>query len=228
MTLRAISQSPSLLPRPSQESRPHLRVLKGWRVQRQLPAATIEIALTTPDEPRSVLDIAPLDLPEAIPAPKPTPEWVRRPLRFRNYPPQPKRHYKPLPLPLQAFRAWHAEQFHQGAWRDERAAALLGLVKALPCDGVLYSGHWRLELVWLRKGYPHYRLYFRSYFYGKLDVPIEWGKSVKDARDLARLQQELARFLVGCGFCAETSALVEGDARTPSNAPKRALHRLFE
>jgi hypothetical protein len=192
-----------------------------YHVQRRLPITkTIPISLPAPQEP----------LLQAIPGAAPRrvkPEWTQQPLRFKNFPPQPRRNHRPLPLWLLWAQDQLSQQFQQGAWRDERAEALLPLVKALPCDGAVYSRDWRLELVWLKRGYPHYRLYFRSYVFGKVDLPAVWGKNIKAARDLDRLQRDLAAYLVGCGFTAHNSHPVDGDARTRPNATKRSIHRLF-
>lgn len=152
----------------------------------------------------------------------PKPKQMRLP-----YCPPIRRHYRPLPLGLCVLRQWLDEQFKAGAWRDERALELLPLIERLPIDGALHSAWWRLELVDLGRGYPHYRLYFRRWFFGKVTLPIEYGRPLSEARDRETIQRNLAVYLTGCGWTPRNTAPFEGDARTPFNAYTRSLYSLF-
>lgn len=164
---------------------------------------------------------------------RPLSVWVQRKLTFRNDPPL-RRSKKGIskdptpPLWMHAAREWTVSCFQRGEGRTAEALALLFLIRLMRADCVLYCKNWRLELVWLGEGYPHYRLYWKRYLYGVEDIPVNWGKELLSSPKLRPTQNDLAAYLVICGFRAETTTFVAWDARTPINASKDDLPRLFE
>lgn len=149
-------------------------------------------------------------------------------LKFRNFPPPPKRRAKPLPVCVPLVRQWITERFRRREGWTSQALALLFLVRAMRPDDVLYCDALRLELVWLGRGYPHYRLYWRKHLYGVVDVTVDWDQPLTAAQSLPRIQENVAVCLSICGFTPSTTTFVKGDARTPVGGRKRELHKLFK
>jgi hypothetical protein len=147
--------------------------------------------------------------------------WTQKSLRFRNFPPSQRRD-KPLPLWIIAAREWLAERFHNGTGSIAEMIALMPHLQKMRVDDCLLNGQWRLELVWLGRGAPQFRLYWRTHLFGVAYINnVKWGEGLIGSLPFERVQQEMARYLVRCGWTAAGTALVVGKARTPTDEPRK-------
>lgn len=163
--------------------------------------------------------------------------------------PIPKRASERLPRLARLARAWASQMVECGMWNDERAARILPTIQSMRLDDALYWRDWRLELVWLNKGYPHYRLYWlkrRHYVFGQADirldnsegielngkgeieVKIRYGADIQRSPQLRVVQRRLAAYCVACGAAPDDMVLVKGDARTKLCADTSRVYRLFK
>lgn len=199
-----------------------------------MPAPVIALWQTR-RPPLFPLPAAPTRLRAVFAAQPPRPRRTAPPLTWRqkslkNVPPA-RRTRKPFPPGLHAARVYLSERYHAGDGRGAEAKRLAAVLAQMTQDSVIFNGDWRLELVWLAEGYPHYRLYWQSYCVGGVDIPVDWhdGKTIADCPLLPRLQADLAAYLIGCGFQADLAARTHilGGAQTPHTARKRGLYDLL-
>jgi hypothetical protein len=171
------------------------------------------------------------DYIEVTPAPTVDADVLRQTV-LKDVPPPPKRREKRLSLALSAFRDQLSDRYHAGAWMGAEATALAKVIRLMTYDSVIYSGDWSLELLDIAKGYPYYKLAYGALVFGIVDIPVDWrhGQTIAAYADLPRLQAELARYLIGCGFTADMArkTLTAGAAITPYEASKRGLYRLLK
>lgn len=107
------------------------------------------------------------------------------------------------------------EDVEKIAPHDERVARLIPLLRWMRYDDVLVCGDWRLELLYLERGFPHFRLYFQSRVLGVADVFSD-SPDLSNSRQLPVVQHTLATHLVACGWRAEAVQKREGEAITLS------------
>lgn len=164
-----------------------------------------------------------------------------------SLPKMPKQAADALPVHM-ALRRACATRFVEAGWLSI-SARVLPLVADMRLDDVLYfGGVWRVELVWLNSGYPHYRLYWmpkRHHVFGIADIHLDSAEGVKVKSDgsievkvlygaeigraprLKAVQSHLAAYLAVFGATPENTKLVRGVAWTPLNADTSRQYRLF-
>lgn len=146
-----------------------------------------------------------------------------------------------LPVHMALKRAC-VTRFVESGWISI-GAAILPVVQRLRLDDVLYfnRGTWRVELVCLASGYPHYRLYWmpkRHYLFGLADIRLDNAEKsfekVRYASDIGRspqlfsVQRHLAAYVAAFGATPDDVVLVKGDARTKLDADTSRVYRLFK
>jgi hypothetical protein len=146
-----------------------------------------------------------------------------------------------LPVHMALKRAC-VTRFVESGWLSI-GASILPAIQRLRLDDTLYfgGGTWRVELVCLASGYPHYRLYWmpkRHYLFGLADIRLDNAeKSVRKvlyASDIGRsphlrtVQQHLAAYIAAFGAAPDDVVLVKGDARTKLCADTSRVYRLFK
>lgn len=154
-----------------------------------------------------------------------------------------------LPVHMALKRAC-VTRFVESGWISI-GAAILPAIQRLRLDDTLYfnRGTWRVELCWLNKGYPHYRLYWmpkRHYLFGladirldnaegvglnsegEIEVRVRCGADIGRAPRLKDVQLHLAAYCAAFGATPETLVLVKGDARTKLDADTSRVYRLFK
>lgn len=86
-------------------------------------------------------------------------------------------------------------------------------------DVLVFNSNWRLKFLYLESGWPHFRLSYRGRVVGIVDVR---GESER-----ARVNRMLAVYMVCLGVTPERCHVIRSGARTPTNATKKGLPRLF-
>lgn len=135
----------------------------------------------------------------------------------------PKTDASALPVHMALKRAC-VTRFVESGWLSI-GASILPVVQRMKLDDVLYFNDmtWRLERVWLNKGYPHFRLYWmpkKHYVFGIADM--------RSDTQLPTVQQHVAAYIAAFGAAASDLKLVEGVAWTPLNADTSRQYRLFK
>lgn len=103
---------------------------------------------------------------------------------------------------------------------DRTAADVERLIGKLCYDDALvFRRYWRLEYLYLERGFPHYRLYRQGMIVGVVDI--------RAPTVLSGIQRRLGMYLAGCGCTKGNGHICIGGALTPLDAPKRDLPRLF-
>jgi len=102
---------------------------------------------------------------------------------------------------------------------DDVAREVERAIRRLAYDDALVRRGWRLEYVRLSYGLSHFRLYRGSRLVGIVDVR---SRSV-----LPRVHHNLAAYLAGLGFTARNTRLVTFGAKTPLDAKKHRMPKLF-
>jgi hypothetical protein len=156
-------------------------------------------------------------------------------------PPVPKADASALPVHMALKRAC-VTRFVESGWLSI-GTSILPAIQRLRLDDTLYfnRGTWRIELVCLASGYPHYRLYWmpkRHYLFGLADIRLDNAEKsiekVRYASDIGRsphlklVQRHLAAYVAAFGAVESDLVLVKGDARTPLNADTSRVKRLFK
>lgn len=103
---------------------------------------------------------------------------------------------------------------------DSTARDLYGLIRRMVYDDALVRRGWRVEYLYLSKGFPHYRLYHGGALVGLVHV--------RSPHRLDETQRQLAAYLAGVGFTRANTSLREYGARTPQAAHRRDVPCLFK
>jgi hypothetical protein len=121
-------------------------------------------------------------------------------------------------------------QSHVLAWdvNTPAAACLLPLVQKLFVDDVLLSKPWRVELVRMGEGWPHYRLYRAARLVGIADIPVADDMLIRTYKGLADIQRKLCLCLALAGFTPFNSFVYTGEAKTVIGMAKKDLPYLFQ
>jgi hypothetical protein len=110
---------------------------------------------------------------------------------------------------------------------EGEAEDLMPLVQRLFLDDMLLAKPWRLELVRMGEGFPHYRLYHRARLAGIVDIPVIEDYLIATYAGLERLQWKLCLCLAVAGVRRDAAFVYEGEAQTPIEASKKDLPYLF-
>jgi hypothetical protein len=110
---------------------------------------------------------------------------------------------------------------------DPRTRRMVWLLRRMCYDDALVCGEWRVELLYLNKGQPHFRLYYRGYTFGIVSIATSHA-DLGAARTLEAQRHLLAAYLVGWGLQSHAVALVEFGALTRYNANSDHQYRLFD
>jgi hypothetical protein len=106
---------------------------------------------------------------------------------------------------------------------DMNTRALLRLIERMVLDDALVKRNYRVERLKLTEGREHLRVIARQnkqeWLVGLVDIATE--------RDRASVYHDLALWLSQMGFRPENTRLVLFGAKTPLDAPKQRLPRLF-
>lgn len=164
--------------------------------------------------------------PAPAPAPKARGKARTRWLKRLNVPPR-NRRSPHVPHGWEGVRQWIQRAYETGQGECVAGIYFLYLLPQMRPDSVLYSRDWRLELVFLKKGRPHYRLYWRRVLVGVVDIPVEDEMAIASYPKLRTLHSKLAAYLICCGFTRHNTTLVEGLASTPPQTRKKGAKRLF-
>lgn len=109
----------------------------------------------------------------------------------------------------------------------EQAEDLMGLVIQMRMDDAIVCDDWRLELVRMGEGWPHYRLYRGGLLAGIVDIPVVEDYHIAAYEGLEALQWKLCVCMAVAGIRRERAFLYAGEAATPIEASKRDLPYLF-
>jgi hypothetical protein len=144
--------------------------------------------------------------------------------------------------PVMALKRACVTRFVESGWLSI-GTSIVPAIQRLRLDDTLYfnGGLWRVELVCLASGYPHYRVYWmpkRHYLFGLADIRLDNAEKsfekVRYASDIGRspqlklVQRHLAAYVAAFGAAPDDLVLVKGDARTPLNADTSRVYRLFK
>jgi hypothetical protein len=109
---------------------------------------------------------------------------------------------------------------------DPRVEPLVELLHRMRYDDALICGQWRLELLYLASGLPHFRLYWRGRVFGVVGVYTSHA-DLTASRNIARVRQMLAAYLVFWNWEARAVTLERMGARTDISANVDHQYRLF-
>jgi hypothetical protein len=149
----------------------------------------------------------------------------QRTLPFRNFPPCGAS--KRVPRALHSIRAWVSERVEAGAWQNKAASRLARCLSQMCYDDALVCDEWRLELLYLERGLPHFRLYWNGLVFGVADI-FSLEPDLSDSRHAPIVCQKLAAYLVALGWRADHIQMLEGDSITEINANVHHQYRLFK
>ncbi|RMG87924.1 MAG: hypothetical protein D6712_04710 [Chloroflexi bacterium] len=98
---------------------------------------------------------------------------------------------------------------------DDAALRMERIIRGMVLDDAVQFGGWRVEYLYLERGYRHYRVEYRGMIVGNVDIII--------SRRFREYQRELAIWLVSKG--ANPARVVYRRARTPLNGMRRGIPR---
>lgn len=143
-----------------------------------------------------------------------------------------ERHYdrgeRGLTLVQRCQREWATEAVQSGLyWTDTRTEGLMRRLRAMHYDDALVCGLWRLELLYIGRGTPHFRLYWRGVVFGVVDIQAHLA-DIGSSRKMPVVRRMMAAFLVLCGWRETCITERPGKARTPLSANTDHQYRLFK
>lgn len=133
---------------------------------------------------------------------------------------------KYVPSSMHSHRAQITAQVESGLWQDERASRLGRLLSQICYDDALVCGEWRLELLYLERGLPHFRLYWNGLVFGVARIFAQ-TPDLGRSRHTPVVCMKLAAYLVALGWQAENIQMLEGGALTDLSAPVQHQYSLF-
>lgn len=110
---------------------------------------------------------------------------------------------------------------------DARTRRMVWWLRRMGYDDALVFNEWRVELLYLDSGQPHFRVYWRGYTFGVVGIAATHA-DLGASRNLEAVRGLLAAYLVGWGWDVNGLRLVRGGALTPLTANTDHQHRLFE
>lgn len=123
-------------------------------------------------------------------------------------------------------RQWATDAIESGLYRDDpRTEALIKRLWTMHYDEALVCGAWRLELLYLDAGLPHWRLYWRGTCFGVAGIYTSHA-DLTSSRNIDLVRRMLAAFLVLCGWTERS--IETGRARTRLTANTDHQYRLFK
>lgn len=125
-------------------------------------------------------------------------------------------------------RAWATEAIERGDFRhDPRTEVLIPYLQRMMYDDALVCRDWRLELLYIGTGLPHFRLYWQGHCFGVAGIYASHA-DLGTSRNIALVRRMLAAFLVLCGWTEEEIEIRPGKARTRLTANTDHQYRLFK
>jgi hypothetical protein len=109
---------------------------------------------------------------------------------------------------------------------DPRIGPLVEMLHRMCYDDALVCGVWRLELLYLGSGLPHFRLYWRGRVFGVVGIYTSHA-DLMASRNIDCARQMLAAYLVFYGWDAKAVRLQRFGARTDIAANVDHQYRLF-
>lgn len=110
---------------------------------------------------------------------------------------------------------------------DPRTARLVWWLRRMGYDDALVWSEWRVELLYLDTGQPHFRVYWRGAVFGIVGIATSHA-DLGASRTLDTARRLLAAYLVGWGWQATELRLIRYGAMTPDDANVDHQYRLFE
>lgn len=110
---------------------------------------------------------------------------------------------------------------------DFRTRRLVWWLRRMGYDDALLWGEWRVELLYLNKGQPHFRVYWRGVTFGVAAIATTHA-DLGASRTIDAIRALLAAYLVGWGWRPDAVQLVRFGAMTRYDANADHQHRLFE
>jgi hypothetical protein len=110
---------------------------------------------------------------------------------------------------------------------EQQATRLIPLLHRMRYDDALVYDVWRLELLYLETGKPHYRLYWHNAVFGVADIYTEYG-DLTDSCHMPLVRARMAAYLVGCGWQVSEVTLERDTSITPLDADTKRQYRLFK
>lgn len=133
-----------------------------------------------------------------------------------------------LTLPQVCQRAWATEAIEGGLFRDDpRTLILEKRLRQMCYDDCLLCGQWRLELLYIGTGLPHWRLYWKGVCFGVAGIHTLHA-DLSASRNISLVRRMMAAFLVLCGWDEECIEEKRGKARTRLTANTDHQYRLFK
>jgi hypothetical protein len=134
---------------------------------------------------------------------------------------------KPLPREMRPFRASLGAAAEAVDRDSEHVSQFVSLLRRMHYDDALVCGVWRLELLYLERGKPHYRLYWHDFMFGVADIYTEYG-DLTDSCHMPLVRARMAAYLVACGCQASEATFERYASITPLDANTSRQHRLFK
>lgn len=110
---------------------------------------------------------------------------------------------------------------------DPRTQTIVSYLWQMQYDDALVCGPWRLELVYIGSGMPHFRLYWRGRVFGVADIYADRG-DIGSSRKTPLVRQMLAAYMVFWGWSVDCIEEKPGQARTCLDANTKHQYRLFK
>jgi hypothetical protein len=110
---------------------------------------------------------------------------------------------------------------------DARTRRLVWWLRRMGYDDALVWADWRVELLYIDTGQPHFRLYWKGYVFGVVGIATSHA-DLGMSRNLEVQRRLLAAYLVGWGWSLDDMRLIRDGALTPLKANVDHQYRLFE
>jgi hypothetical protein len=110
---------------------------------------------------------------------------------------------------------------------DPRTSRLVWWLRRMGYDDALVWDKWRVELLYLETGQPHFRLYWKGHVFGVVGIATSHA-DLGQSRNLEVGRCMLAAYLVGWGWEVQDTRLIRDGAMTPYTANVDHQYRLFD
>lgn len=129
---------------------------------------------------------------------------------------------------MQRTRAYATRAIESGYLaEDRRTQALIPVLRQMRYDDALYMLEWRVELLYLSSGAPHFRLFRRGRTFGVAGIATSHA-DLTASRNMADVRRMLAAYLVFWNWDVRDVWLVRSGALTPLEANTDHQYRLFK
>lgn len=110
---------------------------------------------------------------------------------------------------------------------DPRTLRLVWWLRRMGYDDALVWREWRVELLYINTGQPHFRVYWKGYTFGIVGIATSHA-DLGTSRTLDVLRRLLAAYLIGWGWVLDEMRLIRDGAMTPYKANVDHQYRLFQ